>query len=105
MQPYIALGLGLKNEGHRVTIVTHEEYKEWIVGFGIEHRPAGGDPGELMKLSVENKVRAHVSYYACKRMLNFIFRMEMFSPDFFRESLGRVSLLLLTECRLLISYS
>ncbi|KAG6866280.1 hypothetical protein C0991_006376 [Blastosporella zonata] len=55
VQPYIALGLGLKKEGHRVTIVTHEEYKEWIVGFGIAHRTAGGDPGALMKLSVENK--------------------------------------------------
>jgi len=56
VQPYIALGLGLMKEGHRVTIVTHEEYKEWVVGFGIEHRTAGGDPGALMKLSVENKV-------------------------------------------------
>ena len=57
VQPYIALGLGLKKEGHRVTIVTHEEYREWIVGFGLGHRTAGGDPGALMKLSVENKVR------------------------------------------------
>ena len=56
VQPYIALGKGLQKEGHRVTIVTHEEYKEWITGFGIDHRTAGGDPGALMKLSVENKV-------------------------------------------------
>jgi sterol 3beta-glucosyltransferase len=61
VQPYIALALGLKKEGHRVTIVTHEEYKDWVVGFGIEHRIAGGDPGALMKLSVENKVRHQVS--------------------------------------------
>ncbi|KAK0187892.1 glycosyltransferase family 1 protein [Armillaria mellea] len=67
VQPYIALGLGLMKEGHRVTIVTHEEYKAWIEGFGIEHRQAGGDPGALMKLSVENK---------------------MFSPEFFKESLA-----------------
>jgi sterol 3beta-glucosyltransferase len=66
VQPYIALGLGLKKEGHHVVIVTHDEYKEWIEGFGLEHRQAGGDPGALMKLSVENK---------------------MFSPDFFKESL------------------
>ncbi|KAF9483501.1 glycosyltransferase family 1 protein [Pholiota conissans] len=72
VQPYIALGLGLRKEGHRVTIVTHEEYKEWICGFGLDHRSAGGDPGLLMKLSVENK---------------------MFSPDFFRESLANVILL------------
>ena len=44
--------------GHRVTIVTHEEYKKWIEGWGIGHRTAGGDPGALMKLNVEHKVRA-----------------------------------------------
>lgn len=58
MQPYIALGLGLQKEGHRVTIVTHAEYKEWVEGFGIAHRTAGGDPGALMKLSVEHKVKS-----------------------------------------------
>ena len=59
VQPYIALGRGLQKEGHKVTIVTHEEYKEWVTGFGIDHRTAGGDPGALMKLSVENKVFKH----------------------------------------------
>ncbi|TDL23150.1 UDP-Glycosyltransferase/glycogen phosphorylase [Rickenella mellea] len=67
VQPYIALGLGLMKDGHTVTIVTHEEYKEWVEGWGIRHRTAGGDPGALMKLSVEHK---------------------MFSPQFFKESLG-----------------
>lgn len=70
VQPYIALCLGLKKAGHQVTIVTHEEYKAWIEGFGIKHRTAGGDPGMLMKLSVENK---------------------MFSPQFFKESISNVS--------------
>ncbi len=59
IQPYIALGRGLQKEGHKVTIVTHEEYKAWVTGFGIDHRTAGGDPGALMKLSVENKVFRH----------------------------------------------
>ena len=63
VQPYIALGRGLQKEGHRVTIVTHEEYKEWVTDFGVEHRTAGGDPGALMKLSVENKV-----YKACQSL-------------------------------------
>ncbi|KAG7088460.1 hypothetical protein E1B28_012449 [Marasmius oreades] len=68
VQPYIALGLGLKRLNHRVTIVTHEEYKGWIQGFGLEHKTAGGDPGLLMKLSVDNK---------------------MFSPEFFKETIGK----------------
>ncbi|KAI5117363.1 hypothetical protein M0805_002477 [Coniferiporia weirii] len=67
VQPYIALAQELLRGGHSVTIVTHAEYKEWIEGWGIRHRPAGGDPGALMKLSVEHK---------------------MFSPQFFKESLS-----------------
>ncbi|KAF8644526.1 hypothetical protein AX16_008402 [Volvariella volvacea WC 439] len=68
IQPYIALALGLKKQGHSVTIVTHEEYKEWIEGHGIGHRHAGGDPAALMKLSVDHK---------------------MFSPEFFKQSLTK----------------
>jgi sterol 3beta-glucosyltransferase len=58
VQPYIALGLGLIKQGHRVTIVTHEEYKIWVEAFGIAHRTAGGDPAALMKLSVDHSVRS-----------------------------------------------
>ncbi|KAG6900170.1 hypothetical protein C0993_001882 [Termitomyces sp. T159_Od127] len=85
VQPYISLGLGLMKEGHRVTIVTHEEYREWIMSFNIGHRTAGGDPGALMKLSVENKV-----------CMAFLFDepietvVQMFSPEFFKESLTKV---------------
>lgn len=57
-RPYIALCRGLIAEGHTATIVTHTEYKGWIEGFGVRHRAAGGDPGALMKLSVEHSVRS-----------------------------------------------
>ncbi|ORY35482.1 hypothetical protein BCR39DRAFT_461494 [Naematelia encephala] len=67
VQPYIALGLRLMKDDHKVVIVTHDEFKGWIEGYGIEHRQAGGDPTALMKLSAEHK---------------------MFSPGFFKESLG-----------------
>lgn len=67
VQPYIALALRLMRDKHKVTIVTHDEFKEWIEGYGIQHRQAGGDPTALMKLSAEHK---------------------MFSPGFFKESLG-----------------
>lgn len=44
-----------------------DEFRKWIEGYGIEHRQAGGDPAELMKLSIEHKI---------------------LSPGFFKESLG-----------------
>lgn len=67
VQPYIALALRLKKDGHRVVIVTHgelrpitaltaDEFKAWVEGYGIEHRQAGGDPTALMKLSAEHRV-------------------------------------------------
>lgn len=71
VQPYIALGIGLMKDGHRVTIVTHRkprwlnlwglltfaaEFKDWIESYGITHRAAGGDPTALMKFSSDHKV-------------------------------------------------
>lgn len=78
VQPYIALGLGLKKEGHTVTIVTHEEYRDWIVGFGLSHRTAGGDPGALMRLSVENKVRVYLLKLV---LMNSDFRQRCFHQN------------------------
>lgn len=52
VQPYIALGLGLLKEGHRVTIATHSEFREWIEKHGIQFREIAGNPAELMLLMV-----------------------------------------------------
>lgn len=68
VQPYIALCKGLQQQGHAPVIVSHPEYREWVEKHGIEFREAGGDPGALMELSVEHR---------------------LFSPAFFRESLGK----------------
>lgn len=56
VQPYIALALRLKKDGHTVVIITHDEFKGWIEGYGLKHRQAGGDPTALMKLSQEHAV-------------------------------------------------
>lgn len=68
VQPYIALSKGLKAQGHSPVIVSHPEYKDWVEKHGIEFRCVGGDPGALMKLSVEHR---------------------LFSPAFFKESVGK----------------
>lgn len=54
VQPYIALCKGLLAEGHRPKIATHAEFKDWIEKHGIEFAPVEGDPGELMRLCIEN---------------------------------------------------
>jgi sterol 3beta-glucosyltransferase len=56
VQPYIALALRLKKDGHKVVIITHDEFKSWVEGYGIIHRQAGGDPTALMKLSQQHAV-------------------------------------------------
>ena len=53
VQPYIALCQGLMKHGHTCRIATHDEYQNWIQGFGIEFRSVKGDPSQLMKLCVD----------------------------------------------------
>ncbi|PWN52669.1 hypothetical protein IE53DRAFT_384854 [Violaceomyces palustris] len=80
VQPYIALAKGLKEHNHTPVIVSHPEYKGWVESHGIEFRGVGGDPGALMKLSVEHRI---------------------FSPAFFKESIGKFRVWLdelLREC-------
>ncbi|UZJ56099.1 hypothetical protein CBS101457_005419 [Exobasidium rhododendri] len=68
VQPYIALCKQLQKHNHECIIVSHDEYRDWVEGHGIGFRAAGGDPGALMKLSVEYTI---------------------FSPQFFKEAIGK----------------
>ncbi|UZJ53833.1 hypothetical protein CBS101457_003153 [Exobasidium rhododendri] len=54
VQPYIAFAKGLKQQGHRVRIATHQEFQSWIESYDIEFKEVGGDPAELMRICVEN---------------------------------------------------
>ncbi|CAO3656755.1 unnamed protein product [Mucor hiemalis] len=54
VQPYLALCKELQKDGHRCRIATHPEYEDWVTHHGIEFRSIGGDPGELMKLCIDN---------------------------------------------------
>ncbi|WP_019504837.1 glycosyltransferase [Pleurocapsa sp. PCC 7319] len=44
VQPFIALGLGLKQIGHTVTIVTHAIFESWIRSYGFDFAEIVGDP-------------------------------------------------------------
>ncbi|CUS24313.1 LAQU0S15e01706g1_1 [Lachancea quebecensis] len=54
VQPYIALGKGLVREGHKVTIITHAEFGEWIESYGLGFIEIAGNPAALMSLMVQH---------------------------------------------------
>lgn len=55
VQPYIALGKGLMKEGHKVTIITHSEFRDFVESHNIGFKEIAGNPAELMSLMVEHE--------------------------------------------------
>jgi sterol 3beta-glucosyltransferase len=47
VQPFIALGKGLKNAGHEVRLLTHQNYEALTNANGIEFWPMRGDVQEV----------------------------------------------------------
>ena len=43
VQPYVALGKGLQQAGHRVRLLTHENYAPFVAAHGLEFWPMRGD--------------------------------------------------------------
>lgn len=55
VQPFVALGLVLKNKyGHRIRLATHGTFKKFVEENGLEFFDIGGDPAELMAFMVKN---------------------------------------------------
>jgi len=55
VQPFIALGLKLKEYGHRVRLASHSVYRDFVTGFDLEFYPLGGDPKVLSDFIVVNR--------------------------------------------------
>src|SRR5579862_6111563 len=49
VQPFVALALGLKNRGHEVTLMAHENFKEFVEGFGLSFIPIRGNVEEMLQ--------------------------------------------------------
>ncbi|KDQ59788.1 glycosyltransferase family 1 protein [Jaapia argillacea MUCL 33604] len=54
VQPFIALGQRLLQNGHRVRIATHETFKTFVTSYGLEFFNIGGNPQDLMSYMVKN---------------------------------------------------
>jgi len=48
VEPYVALGLELKNAGHKVRIVAQAPFQEFVRSRGLEFHPLSGDPHQLV---------------------------------------------------------
>jgi sterol 3beta-glucosyltransferase len=48
VQPYVALGLALRDAGHDVTVATHETFREFVVRRGLGFQPVAGDPRGIL---------------------------------------------------------
>ena len=50
VQPYIALGKGLKEAGYIVRILTHQDFEELVTSNSLEFRSIGGSVRILPKV-------------------------------------------------------
>lgn len=62
IQPFLALGKELQVAGHRVRIATHDVFKDFVKESGLRFFPIGGDPSELMAVSLILSVSSEPGY-------------------------------------------
>lgn len=55
VQPYVALGKRLVEDGHRVRLATHETFRQFVTNAGLEFFNIGGNPQDLMSYMVKSK--------------------------------------------------
>ena len=48
VQPFIALALALMEKGHQVTVITNENFRAFVEGFGVSYRPITGDTEKII---------------------------------------------------------
>lgn len=53
VQPYVALGLGLKQAGYSVKVAAPVQFQSFVLEYGLDFAPLAGDPRLLMAESVE----------------------------------------------------
>ena len=54
IQPFVALGVALKHDGHRVRLSTHAQFSNAVTSSGLEFFDIGGNPADLMAFMVES---------------------------------------------------
>jgi UDP:flavonoid glycosyltransferase YjiC (YdhE family) len=76
VQPYVALGKELLKDGHRIRIATHETFRDFVTGEGLEFYDIGGNPQDLMSYMVKSEQ----SSYSHAQNMNFAALIFLFRP-------------------------
>lgn len=55
IQPFIYFAQRLQQDGHRIRLATHTEYRPDVMKAGLEYYPLGGDPRKLSEFIVKSE--------------------------------------------------
>ncbi len=55
VQPFVALGRGLKAAGYDVRLVTHRNFERFVTKHGLDFAPLAGDPRKLLEMLASEK--------------------------------------------------
>jgi len=93
VQPYVALALGFARAGHAVRVATHENFRAFVTGHGLEFAPIRGDPQAILRGAAAD---AWLASGRNRNMLRFVREMrrvgfplvEAMLADFWRACQG-----------------
>jgi UDP:flavonoid glycosyltransferase YjiC (YdhE family) len=70
VQPYVALGCGLRNAGYSVTVATHENFSSLVLAHGLGFAPICGNPRDVLATEAGNAaLRSHRRFQFMRRMM------------------------------------
>ncbi len=86
VQPYTALGVGLREAGHDVTLATHVPFREFVATHGLDFAPLPGDPREVLQTDEAQELLA-----SGRSVVRFAGRFLAVLKPWFRELVASTS--------------
>lgn len=104
VQPYIALALGLKDRGHRVTIAAPENFAEFVGGFGISFHPLYGNAEEGMNSPLgESVLRSENTIKLMKYFFKVLHDIKVPLRKSYLEAFDKVDFIIANAATLVIT--
>ncbi len=83
VQPYVALGIGLRNAGYDVCIASHRDFRRFIEGYGLEFFPIGYPQAMMSGDDMLKLVDAGSNFISWMRLLNSL--ADKIMPGFLED--------------------